>query len=143
MCLPSPRHCAHTSPIRKVQCHSPKISMDHHLPVTHGDLAQRAARTGPRLRATAFQGPYCALSLEKQNPGTLGPCSGRSCMAPHHCPPPMSTPGTDGGSGHGSWEMPGPTMLTLRPLSAEPALTTSCPGDVSSGQKKGSLGVGD
>lgn len=43
----------------------------------------------------------------------------------------------------GSWEMPGPTLLTLRPLSSEPVLATSCPGDVSSGQREGSLAVGE
>lgn len=43
----------------------------------------------------------------------------------------------------GSWEMPGPTLFTLGPLSSEPVLSTSCPGDVSSGQREGSLGVAE
>ena len=79
-------------------------------------------------------GDLCGRSSWRSRvPGTLGPCSGRRCMAPN----PTSTPGTDGGRGCSSWDMPGPMPFTLGPLSSKPAVPTGCPGDVSSGQREG------
>lgn len=82
--------------------------------------------------------------MEKQNPGEP-----RSLLwqEPHgsgpHVPPPPAPGAQMGDLSCGSWERPGPTLLTLRPLSSEPGLATSCPGDVSSGQREGSPRVGE
>lgn len=68
--------------------------------------------------------------------------AGAARLRPTRPPPPA--PGAQMGDlSCGSWERPGPTLLTLRPLSSEPGLATSCPGDVSSGQREGSPRVGE
>lgn len=92
-------------------------SVDHSLPVTHGEVA--AWKADPRLRAIS------TLSLGRQHPGDPRPCWALAQMGDAGC-----------------WEMPGPSLLTLRPLSSKPALARICPGDVSSVQRAGSLGVG-
>lgn len=101
-----------------------------------GKLAQRARMTGPRL--LPFRNLKGPLLGEAESQGPRGPTAAGAAWLP----PPRLTLAQTGDQGCGSWEMPGPTLLTLRPLSSEPELPTSCPGDVSSGQREGSWGWG-
>lgn len=113
--------------------------MGSSLPIADGEAGTDSQKTGPRLRATAFQGSSCLLlgEAESQGPRAL------LCRELHDCHPEYLPLAQMRAQGCGSWEMPGPTLLTLRPLSSKPVLPTSCPGDVSSGQREGSPGVGE
>lgn len=96
-------------------------------------LALRARSTGPSLSGI-FTDPVLGAA-ESQGP-RIPALAGAAWL-----PAPRLPLAQMGDRGCGSWEMPGPTLLTLRPLCSEPALPTSCTGDVSSGQREGSLGV--
>lgn len=61
---------------------------------------------------------------------------------PYWLPPPRLTLAQMGDQGCGSWETPGPTLLTLRPLSSEPELPTSCPVMSALGSERGAWGWG-